>query len=214
MSDIETFRSETRAWLEANCPASMRWGSDVANATLADDLCWGGKKETFPNPDAKVWLERMAARGWTAPTWPKDCGGADLSREQAKVLAEEMLARGYNLVSGGTDTHLMLVDLRPKNLTGKVAEKVLGLAEITVNKNSIPNDPQSPFVTSGIRLGTPALTTRGFDKAAFRTVAALIDSALTDQSEENLKRVKGQVHELADQFPLYKSVAAAQRKIA
>jgi len=90
MSDIETFRSETRAWLEANCPASMRWGSDVANATLADDLCWGGKKETFPNPDAKVWLERMAARGWTAPTWPKDCGGADLSREQAKVLAEEM----------------------------------------------------------------------------------------------------------------------------
>ena len=134
--------------------------------------------------------------------------------ENAQVLAEEMLARGYNLVSGGTDTHLMLVDLRPKNLTGKVAEKALGLAEITVNKNSIPNDPQSPFVTSGIRLGTPALTTRGFDKAAFRTVAALIDSALTDQSEANLLKVKGQVHELAEQFPLYKSPTHAARKSA
>src|SRR5688572_3002863 len=90
MSDIETFRSETRGGLEANCPPSMRFGSNAANATLADDLCWGGKKETFPNPDAKLWLERMAAKGWTAPSWPKDCGGAGLTKEQAKVLAEEM----------------------------------------------------------------------------------------------------------------------------
>lgn len=132
--------------------------------------------------------------------------------ENAQVLAEEMLARGYNLVSGGTDSHLMLVDLRPKNLTGKVAEKVLGLADITVNKNSIPNDPQSPFVTSGIRLGTPALTTRGFTKADFREVARLIDSALTNQSEENLAKVKGEVHELAKARPLYASAAPAARR--
>jgi len=90
MSDLETFRQETRAWLEENCPASMRWGSSAGNPTLADELVWGGKKETFPNPDAKAWLDRMAARGWTAPTWPKDCGGAGLSKDQAKVLAEEM----------------------------------------------------------------------------------------------------------------------------
>ncbi|MFN2377698.1 MAG: acyl-CoA dehydrogenase family protein [Candidatus Binatia bacterium] len=90
MSDIETFRSETRAWLEANCPESMRWGSQAGNPALADDLVWGGKKETFPDPDAKLWLDRMSARGWTAPTWPKDCGGAGLSKEEAKVLAEEM----------------------------------------------------------------------------------------------------------------------------
>jgi len=90
MSDIETFRSETRAWLEANCPPSMRFGGGAANATLADDLCWGGKKETFPNPEARLWLDRMAAKGFTAPTWPKDCGGAGLSKEEAKVLAEEM----------------------------------------------------------------------------------------------------------------------------
>jgi alkylation response protein AidB-like acyl-CoA dehydrogenase len=90
MSDLDTFRTETRAWLEANCPASMRWGSSAGNPTLADELVWGGRKETFPNPEAKVWLDRMAGRGWTAPTWPKDCGGAGLSKEEAKVLAEEM----------------------------------------------------------------------------------------------------------------------------
>lgn len=84
MSDIDTFRSETRAWLEANCPESMRWGGRAGNPALADDLVWGGKKETFPNPDAKLWLDRMAAKGWTAPTWPKDCGGAGLSKEEAK----------------------------------------------------------------------------------------------------------------------------------
>ncbi len=90
MGDIETFRKETRAWLEANCPPSMRWGATTENATMADDLSWGGKKETWPNPEAKTWLDRMASKGWTAPTWPKDCGGAGLSKEEAKVLAEEM----------------------------------------------------------------------------------------------------------------------------
>ena len=85
--------------------------------------------------------------------------------DNAKTLAAALVERGFAIVSGGTDTHLMLVDLRPKGLTGKVAEKTLDQAGITVNKNTIPDDPQSPFVTSGIRLGTPALTTRGMGTA-------------------------------------------------
>jgi glycine hydroxymethyltransferase len=122
----------------------------------------------------------------------------------AKALAEAMVERGFAIVSGGTDTHLMLVDLRPKNLTGKVAEKALDHAGITVNKNTIPDDPQSPFVTSGIRLGTPALTTRGMGVAEMKTIAALIDRALTDQSESNLEKVKKEVHHLTESFPLYR----------
>lgn len=90
MSEIETFRQEARAWVEANCPASMRWRASAGNPTLDDGLTWGGKKETFPNPDAKVWLDQVAAKGWTAPSWPLDCGGAGLSKAQAKVLGEEM----------------------------------------------------------------------------------------------------------------------------
>ena len=93
----------------------------------------------------------------------------------AKALADALIERGFAIVSGGTDTHLMLVDLRPKDLTGKAAEKMLGRAGITVNKNTIPDDPQSPFVTSGIRLGTPALTTRGMGVAEMGRIAELID---------------------------------------
>jgi alkylation response protein AidB-like acyl-CoA dehydrogenase len=90
MSDLETFRHETRAWLEEHCPASMRWTARAGNPTLADELAWGGRKEKYTNPDARIWLDRMASRGWTAPTWPKDVGGGGLSREEAKILAEEM----------------------------------------------------------------------------------------------------------------------------
>ncbi|HEY2773566.1 MAG TPA: acyl-CoA dehydrogenase family protein [Candidatus Binatia bacterium] len=90
MGDIETFRQETRAWLEANCPASMRFGANAGGGNLADELAWGGRKETYANPETKLWLDRMASRGWTAPTWPKPYGGGGLSREEAKVLAEEM----------------------------------------------------------------------------------------------------------------------------
>ncbi|MCU0622110.1 MAG: serine hydroxymethyltransferase, partial [Gemmatimonadales bacterium] len=98
--------------------------------------------------------------------------------DNARVLAESMIEHGFAIVSGGTDTHLMLVDLRPKGLTGKEAEKVLDRAGITVNKNTIPDDPQSPFVTSGIRLGTPALTTRGMGTEEMRRIAGLIAAAL------------------------------------
>ena len=124
--------------------------------------------------------------------------------DNARALAEGLAAAGLRLVSGGTDNHLMLVDLRPKKLTGKVAEEALGKAGITVNKNMIPWDPEKPFVTSGIRLGTPALTTRGMGPGEMRAVAALIGRALDAPGDEaSLARVKGEVHELTRTFPLY-----------
>ena len=123
--------------------------------------------------------------------------------KNAQALAQAMVARGYAIVSGGTDTHLMLVDLRPKNLTGKEAEQLLDRAGITVNKNTIPGDPQSPFVTSGIRLGTPAVTTRGFREPECGRVAELIDTVLTGKDDATVARVKAQVRELTDTFPLY-----------
>ncbi|MDX2261515.1 MAG: serine hydroxymethyltransferase [Gemmatimonadales bacterium] len=130
--------------------------------------------------------------------------------ENAQVLAEALIERGFAIVSGGTDTHLMLVDLRTKELTGKEAERVLGEAAITVNKNTIPDDPQSPFVTSGIRLGTPALTTRGMGRAEMVRVAQLIDEALIGRNDPAvLARVKGQVEELAGKHPLYASAVVA-----
>ncbi len=129
--------------------------------------------------------------------------------ENAQTLAAGLVERGYAIVSGGTDTHLMLVDLRPKNLTGKAAEKTLGEAGITVNKNTVPDDPQSPFVTSGIRLGTPALTTRGMGPAEMRRIAVLIDDALTHPDEATLARVRGDVGELTSAFPLYQPATTA-----
>jgi glycine hydroxymethyltransferase len=123
----------------------------------------------------------------------------------AQVLAEALMERGFAIVSGGTDTHLMLVDLRPKGLTGKDAEKLLGAAGITVNKNTVPDDPASPFVTSGIRIGTSALTTRKMGVPEMHKIATMIDSALTRPDAENLARLKRESEELALQFPLYGS---------
>ena len=124
----------------------------------------------------------------------------------AKALAEALQKAGLRLVSGGTDNHLMLVDLRPKKLTGKIAEAVLGKAAITVNKNMIPFDPEKPMVTSGIRIGTPALTTRGMKQAEMVRVGALIGDALDHAADDAyLEKLKSQVHELAHAFPLYAS---------
>src|SRR5213596_318683 len=123
--------------------------------------------------------------------------------KNAQVLAAALIARGYAIVSGGTDSHLMLVDLRRKNITGKDAEQLLDRAAITVNKNTIPGDPQSPFVTSGIRLGTPAVTTRGFGVEEMERVAELIDEVLTKRDEATVARVKQEVRELVEEFPLY-----------
>jgi glycine hydroxymethyltransferase len=130
--------------------------------------------------------------------------------ENAKTLAAALAERGYHIVSGGTDNHLLLVDLRNKNLTGKVAEQALDKAGITANKNTVPRETQSPFVTSGIRLGTPALTTRGMGVAEMVRVAGLIDEVL--QAPEDtavLERVHGKVRALAAEFPLYPAARVA-----
>jgi glycine hydroxymethyltransferase len=123
--------------------------------------------------------------------------------KNARALAAALVKRGYAIVSGGTDSHLMLVDLRPKALTGKDAEQLLDRAGITVNKNTIPGDPQSPFVTSGIRLGTSALTTRGFGEGEMERVAELIDTVLIKRDDATVARIKKEVRELTDEFPLY-----------
>jgi glycine hydroxymethyltransferase len=126
--------------------------------------------------------------------------------KNAHALAEALQKAGLRLCSGGTDNHLMLVDLRPKKLTGKVAEEVLGKAGITVNKNMIPFDPEKPMVASGVRVGTPALTTRGMKEPEMAEVGRLIGEALDHASDDAaLGRVHGQVKELAVQFPLYAS---------
>jgi glycine hydroxymethyltransferase len=124
--------------------------------------------------------------------------------DNARALAAGLVAAGLRLVSGGTDNHLMLVDLRPKKLNGKIAEESLGKAGITVNKNMIPWDPEKPFVTSGIRVGTPALTTRGMGVAEMGQVASLIGRVLDAPADEaSLSRVRGEVRELTRRFPLY-----------
>jgi glycine hydroxymethyltransferase len=124
--------------------------------------------------------------------------------KNAKALAEGLLSNGFRLVSGGTDTHLVLVDLRPKKITGKVAQAVLEEVGITVNKNTIPFDPEKPFVTSGIRIGTPALTTRGMKEKEMKTIADLIGKVLSNVEDEKVKKeVSSTVKDLCKQFPLY-----------
>ena len=124
--------------------------------------------------------------------------------KNADALAKALIERGLRIVSGRTESHVMLVDLRSKKLTGKVAEAVLGSAHITCNKNGIPNDPEKPFVTSGIRLGSPAMTTRGFKEAEATKVGHLIADVL-DHPEDaaNIERVKAEVKKLTDEFPVY-----------
>jgi glycine hydroxymethyltransferase len=131
--------------------------------------------------------------------------------DNAKVLAETLLKRGLDIVTGGTDSHLLLVDLRPKNLTGKVAEAMLEEAGLTCNKNAVPFDPQKPTITSGIRLGTPAGTTRGFGKVEFEKIGNLIGDVLdavsggkAEEINKTQKRVLKEVKALCKKFPIYK----------
>jgi glycine hydroxymethyltransferase len=122
----------------------------------------------------------------------------------ARVLAETLTRRGLRIVSGRTESHVMLVDLRSKSITGKEAEKVLGEAHLTVNKNAIPNDPEKPFVTSGIRVGSPAMTTRGFKEAEAEKTANLIADVLDNPHDPaTLERVRAEVKKLTDAFPVY-----------
>jgi len=120
----------------------------------------------------------------------------------ASVLASSLLEKGFNLVSGGTDNHLMLVDLQPFNITGKELEKKLDEVYITVNKNAIPNDPQSPFVTSGVRIGTPAVTTRGLVEEDMKTIAECIYLTATD-FDASAEKVRGMVTDICNKYPLY-----------
>ena len=130
----------------------------------------------------------------------------------AQALAKALVSRGYQLVSGGTDNHLMLVDLRNKGLTGKVAEKALDLAAITVNKNTVPRETQSPFVTSGVRIGTPAVTTRGMREPEMERIAELIDQVLMSAEDTSVaERVKEEVRTLSAAFPLYPVPQPAHR---
>ncbi|SFM69241.1 serine hydroxymethyltransferase [Thermodesulforhabdus norvegica] len=127
--------------------------------------------------------------------------------ENSRALAAALVDKGYRLVSGGTDNHLILIDLRNKGITGKEAEEILDRAGITVNKNSIPFDPQKPGVTSGIRIGTPAVTTRGMGPEEMKEVASLIDEALMFRNDEvRIVRIRQKVKELCEAFPLHKSV--------
>ncbi len=124
--------------------------------------------------------------------------------ENAKAMAAVLMERGYSVVSGGTENHLMLVSLIDQGITGKDADAALGRANITVNKNSVPNDPQSPFVTSGLRLGTPAITTRGFGVEETRQLTGWIADILDDlENEETIERVRNEVLELCGRFPVY-----------
>lgn len=125
--------------------------------------------------------------------------------ENASTMAEILMQRGYKIVSGGTDNHLVLVDLIDKNITGKDADAALGRANITVNKNTVPNDPRSPFVTSGLRLGTPAVTTRGFKHDQISQLSNWIADVLDDlENEQKISDIKQNVLSLCQQFPVYK----------
>jgi len=123
----------------------------------------------------------------------------------ARIVAETLTQRGLRIVSGGTQSHVMLVDLRAKGITGKEAEAVLGSAHMTINKNAIPNDPEKPMVTSGVRIGTPALTTRGFKEEEARATANLVADVLDNPRDPaNIEAVKAKVHALTSRFPVYK----------
>jgi glycine hydroxymethyltransferase len=124
--------------------------------------------------------------------------------KNARVMAGEFIARGYKIVSGGTDDHLFLVDLVAKGITGKAADAALGAAHITVNKNAVPNDPQSPFVTSGIRIGTPAITSRGFMEAESRELTHWICDVLDNINDESvIAAVREKAKALCARFPVY-----------
>jgi glycine hydroxymethyltransferase len=125
--------------------------------------------------------------------------------KNAQIVAETLTARGLRIVSGRTQSHVMLVDLRSKKITGKEAEAALGAAHMTINKNAIPNDPEKPFVTSGVRIGTPAMTTRGFKDEEARVTANLIADVLDNPHDEaNIAAVRAKVHALTSKFPVYK----------
>jgi glycine hydroxymethyltransferase len=136
---------------------------------------------------------------------------ADYSKQvirNAQALAKALVKHGFNIISGGTDNHLMLIDLRNKNVTGKDAQEALDLAGITVNKNAVPFDDKSPLITSGIRVGTPAITTRGMKEPEMEAVAGFIDRVVSNLgNSEEYARLRGDIEKLCASFPLYRELA-------
>lgn len=178
-----------------------RGGAILCTAELAPAI----DKAIFPGMQGGPLMHIIAAKAvafkqLSDPGYKEYCGQVV---KNAKVLAQALVDRGFRLVTGGTDNHLMLVDLRSKGITGKKAEHVLDAVAITVNKNAIPNDPEKPFVTSGIRIGTPAMTTRGMKEAEMVQIADLIDRALAARDDEaKLAAIKAEVEALTARFPL------------
>jgi glycine hydroxymethyltransferase len=126
-------------------------------------------------------------------------------RNNAKTMANELIRRNYNIISRGTDNHMMLIDLRNKNITGKDAEKALVNADITANKNMVPFDDKSPFITSGIRFGTAAVTTRGLKENDMKTIVDFIDQTIINYENENLiTKIKSEVNEFMSDLPLFR----------
>ena len=160
----------------------------------------------FPGLQGGPLMHVIAAKA-TAFKEAQEPGFIDYQKQvvaNARALAATLIERGLRIVSGGTDSHVMLVDLRAKKMTGKEAEKVLGDAHITCNKNGIPNDPEKPMVTSGIRLGSPAMTTRGFKEAEAKQVGHFIADVLDNPNDpDNIDKVRAQVAELTKRFPVY-----------
>jgi glycine hydroxymethyltransferase len=170
------------------------------------DLAAGLDRSVFPGQQGGPLVHIVAAKAVALKEalQPEFAQYAAQIVANAKVLAEAIAAEGYRIISGGTDTHLMLVDVFQKGILGSEAEKALGEAGITVNKNAIPYDTNPPMKPSGIRIGTPALTTRGMKEGEMRQIAKWIAAALDHRSDEGrLKQIRGQVLEMANQFPLY-----------
>jgi len=170
------------------------------------DLAAGVDRSVFPGQQGGPLVHIVAAKAvaFKEALQPEFGAYAKQVVANAKVLAEALAGEGYRIISGGTDTHLMLVDVFQKGILGSEAENALGAAGITVNKNAIPYDTNPPMKPSGIRIGTPALTTRGMKEAEMRTIAGWIAEALEHRNDEGkLAKIRGQVGELADRFPLY-----------
>ncbi len=179
-----------------------RGGFVLARADLAEKL----DKTVFPMLQGGPLMHVIAAKAVCFGEALTDGFRAYQSRvvENARTLARELTTRGFDLVSGGTDNHLILVDLRRRGLTGKVAEEALHRARVTVNKNAVPNDPQKPWVTSGVRIGTPALTTRGFGTEEMRMIAGWIARVLERPDDATAAEAVGrEVLELSSAFPLF-----------
>jgi glycine hydroxymethyltransferase len=190
-----------------------RGGAVMAQKDVAEIL----DKSVFPGMQGGPLMHVIAAKAVAF----KEAMSPDFKEYQsqiiknAKALAETLAAEGLRLVSGGTDNHLMSVDLRPQGLTGKEVEEFLGKADITVNKNTIPYDPQKPWITSGIRIGVPAVTTRGMKEPEMRVIGKLLARAITSKGDPVvLEEVKKEVRELTAAFPLYKALREKMLAIA